>query len=65
MLDTGETKTTGTRPALEQLVAHMSICDGVDVMLTTVKSVRTGELRAGSRGQGGVRDGGSWRGAGI
>ena len=61
-----------TRPALEQLVAHVNMCDGVDVMLTTVKSVRTGELRAGSGGKGGVRDvwqlsvpGGSWRGAGI
>lgn len=60
VLGAGETKTSGTRPALEQLVAHTNICDGVDVMPTTVESVRTGERRAGSGGQGGVRDSGSF-----
>ena len=44
-------QTTGTRPALEQPVAHANICDGVDVMPTTVESVRTGECRAGVEGK--------------
>ena len=47
----GETKTTGTRPAFEQLVAHKNICDGVDVMPTMVELVRTGEHRAGVQGR--------------